>query len=314
VGEDPVADELAEELAEPLVAQPDSGAEDVTRRDPACVVERPEKALADIEWAGVVVAFASELEAGAAGVVGGEEQIERIGRGGGAVLDRDGELVLGATHVEGAVGPGVKIAGAAEALPSLGARGAILAGVVDDENGDVVLALHLTQKGEEGGDIAGAVFVNAMKSDERVEQEQARSNRTEGASEARAIAVEIEAKRRGGDDLEGEGTDIQLAVAAESQETLLHGLGAILGEVEENGPGIVDGEATEARSRGSDGEGEIECQPALATLGCAANDSHTGASPEGFDEPAAVGSEIGEEGGADGGQEGRVVHASHALP
>jgi len=45
--------------------------------------------------------------------------------------------------------------------------------VVHDEDGDVVLALEGTKVAEQGGDLAGVVFVDAVKPDEGVEHEQA---------------------------------------------------------------------------------------------------------------------------------------------
>src|SRR3972149_5106695 len=51
---------------------------------------------------------------------------------------------------------------------------AVLAGVVDDGDGEVVGALQLAQVAEDRGDIAGLIFVDAMEPDEGVEQEQGR--------------------------------------------------------------------------------------------------------------------------------------------
>ena len=95
--------------------------------------------------------------------------------------------------VESAVGPGVEVAGAAEALSGLCTRGAVLSSVMDDEDGDVVFPLKLAEKSEQGGDLRGAVLVDAMEADERVEDEQARAQRVKCAAEASAIPVEIEA-------------------------------------------------------------------------------------------------------------------------
>ena len=311
VDDDGVPNEVVKELAQALVAQPKGGAEELAGGDAPGVVERLEEAGAEIGSDGGAVV--GELEPRAAEIVQSEDDVERVWRGGGAVLDGDGELVLGATDVEGAIGPGVEISRAAEALPGLGSSRAVLASVVHDEDGDIVLALHLAKKGEESRDIASAVFVDAVEADERVEQEQARSCGVKSAPEPRAIALEIETEGRRGDDLDGEGAEVEIAVAAQAEEALLHSRGAILGEVEKDGAWIVDGEAAETRRRRGDGEGQIEREPTLATLGWSADDADAGASPEKLDEPLTVRGGVSEESGTDGGEDGGVFSRRHGL-
>jgi hypothetical protein len=70
-----------------------------------------------------------------------ELEAQRIGSRGSAMLDREQQGVLLSAEVEIGIAPGVKVTAAAERQTGLGAGAAVLAGMVDDEDGDVVLAL-----------------------------------------------------------------------------------------------------------------------------------------------------------------------------
>jgi hypothetical protein len=48
--------------------------------------------------------------------------------------------------------------------------------VVDDGDGDGVAPLQFAQEGEQWGDIAADILVDAMQAHERIEDEQARSS------------------------------------------------------------------------------------------------------------------------------------------
>lgn len=173
-----------------------------------------------------------------------------------------------------------------------------LLGVVNDEDGDVVLALHFAEEREESGDFTGTIFIDAVEADERIEEEHAGAMCAEGAIDAGAIAVEIESEYGSSDDVERNAGEVEAALQAEAGEAKLDVGGSVLGEVDEGGPRVVDGEAAEAGGVGGNGEGEVECEPALAAFRRAADDADTGASPEGFDEPSALRSRIGEKRGA----------------
>jgi hypothetical protein len=71
----------------------------------------------------------------------------------------------------GEIAPDVKLRGAAQRLTGADA-GAALLGVMDDEHGNVMPALQLAQVGEQRGDLAAGVLVNAVEMYERIEDEQ----------------------------------------------------------------------------------------------------------------------------------------------
>jgi hypothetical protein len=297
--------ERCERDAEALVADAKRSAETVTGEPVGCGVELGEESLVEI----VVRRFGGhigKLEAHVAPVIG-EDDVEGIRCGGSAMLDADGELVVMAADVECRVRPSVEVAGAAKSLA--GGTPRVLPGVMDDDDGDVVLALHLAEEGEERGDFRGAVFVDAMKADEGVEQEKARSVLAEGAVDAESVAIEIETQRGGGDDVEGDAREGEASGSRETEESLLDVGGAVFRHVDEGGPRIVDGEAAEAGGVTSNGQGQIEAEPALAALRRSADDADAGPRPEGVDEPAAVGLRVGEVGGADDRERVGVGHA-----
>jgi hypothetical protein len=250
--------------------------------------------------------FGVDEDESSTAILSGEREAQGIGRGCRAVLDGDGDVIGVSAEVKGRVGPGVKVTGAAESLTC--AAGGGLACVVDDDDGSVVLALHFAEKGEECGDFGGAVFVNAMEADERIEQDDAGLMQSQGPVDAKPVAVEIEAERWCGDDTEGQVGEVEVAAGAEACEALLHRRRGVLRHVEENGPGVVDGEAAEARSVARNGEDELEGEPALAAFGGSADDADAGSCPGGIDEPAAEGVGVGELSGAHDGENFGIGH------
>src|SRR5271154_423688 len=100
-----------------------------------------------------------------------------------------------ASEEQEGVGPGEEVARAAEALPRV--TPAVLAGVVDDEHGDIVGALQLAEVAEERGDLPGVVLVDAVQSHEGVEDEEPRCVARHGVSEPPLVMVAVETERGG---------------------------------------------------------------------------------------------------------------------
>jgi hypothetical protein len=123
------------------------------------------------------------------------------------VLDGEGEVALLTSQVEVGVTPGVEVPGAAETLAGLPAGAAVLAGVVDDEDGDVEVALERAEIAEEGGDLPSVVLVDAVEADEGIEHEQARMGTPCGPGQAVLIAALVDAQGGLDDDIEGQPVD-----------------------------------------------------------------------------------------------------------
>ena len=64
---------------------------------------------------------------------------------------------------------------------------------------------------------------------------------------------------------------------------------SVFGSIEEHAAGMGDGEVAKARRAGSDGDGHIEDEKALARFWFAADDTDGLLGPEILDEPAALG-------------------------
>jgi hypothetical protein len=76
--------------------------------------------------------------------------------------------------------------------------GALLC-VVDDEDGEIMSSLQLAQVGEQGGDFAAGVLVDAMQTHERIQHQQAWLELLDGAFEPTAIGRQIQPYRECGD-------------------------------------------------------------------------------------------------------------------
>ena len=91
------------------------------------------------------------------------------------MLDSQLEGTMSPTHIEVVVPPGMKISRPTEDQADLIRAGAGLAGMVDDEDGDVVLPLEITEIGKDARDLEGGVLVDSVETDERIEDEKNRT-------------------------------------------------------------------------------------------------------------------------------------------
>ena len=157
-----------------------------------------------LEGVGVLGAgITIELEVDGLRIVVDEPEVDgRRGRG-GAMLHGEPQAVALAAQVEGAVGEGPQVPGAAQGLAVLG--GARFAGMVHDDDGEVAASLQVAETGEESGDLLSIIFIDTVKSDEGIEKEEAGTDSAHGFEEPGPIAVEIEAEPWRGDDQDVEG-------------------------------------------------------------------------------------------------------------
>ena len=100
----------------------------------------------------------------------------------------DDAIVAVAAEIEVGVAPGVELGRAAQGLAGADGAGA-LSGMVDDGDGDGVAALQFAQEGEQRGDLAADVLVDAMQADEGIEDEEPRLEPGDGLVEACAVGA-----------------------------------------------------------------------------------------------------------------------------
>src|SRR6266487_8630 len=154
---------------------------------------------------------------------------------------------------------------------------------------------------EQRRDVAGDVLVDPVEADEGVEDEELGFERLDGGAETEPVVLLVEAERAGGDDVDGQARERDAGGGADALEAAAHDVERVLGGVEQDGPGLDDGEAAEAGLAGGDGDGHVEGEEGLAALGLAADDADGLGGPEIADEPAVLLGDDGEIGGeADG--------------
>ena len=96
-------------------------------------------------------------------------QLERdmVLAGSGAMLGGEGQLGTFASHVEIGVTPAVELTGTAQGLARpAGVR--VFAGMMNQQDGQLELALETAQIREQRRDLAGVIFIHPMKANERV--------------------------------------------------------------------------------------------------------------------------------------------------
>lgn len=201
-----------------------------------------------------------------------QPEVHRLGGRGRAVLEGEHEAIAAADEVGIGVTPSVQIAAAAEGLTEVNADA--LAHVVDEHDGDAKLALEPTQEAEQGRDIRAAVLIDAVEPDERIEDEQPRTVGVDHVGEALLIVSEVEAQGRGGDDMQVERGEGQAPVSSDARDALTDGGQGVLGEIDDGPPGLADREAAEGGGGRGDADGEVEGEPRLTVLGCAADDAN----------------------------------------
>src|SRR5262245_52344821 len=100
---------------------------------------------------------------------------------------------------------------------------------MDEEDGEAMAALQLAQVGQQWGDLAAGVLVDAMQAHERIENEQKRLEGGYGGGEAAPIGLQIEPERWGGDDLDIEIGERHTSRGGDALEASAHDRRGILG-------------------------------------------------------------------------------------
>ena len=207
-----------------------------------------------------------------------------LGSGGGAMLDGEQQAVVGAAgEIAGGVGPGVQVRGAAQGLTEVAA--AAFGHVVDEDDSQLMAAVEFAQKAQQSGDVGGAVFVEAVQPDQRIEQQQSGAQGAEGVVEGVLIAVAVEAQAGSGNHVQVEGSQVEAAVAAQLRHPIAHPRQRILCEVDQRRTWSEHLEPVESRGGGRDRDRQIEAEPRFAAFGRAPDDADGGGAPQVADQP-----------------------------
>ena len=199
------------------------------------------------------------------------------------MLDGHQDLPVAASEVEVAVAPGVELGRSPERLPRPG--GSALAGMVDQHHGAFEAALEVAQEAEDGGDLGDRVLVDAVQTDQWVEDQETWFDTLHGFHQALAVVAMVEAQDRDVDDGDVEGLEAGAGGTGDALEAAPHDVAGVLGGEQQDRSGLFGGEAAQAWDAGGHGDGEIERQEGLAALGFAADDTDGLLAPELVDHP-----------------------------
>ncbi len=285
--DDPTAlDERGDDLAEGRRSDPAVPAELLEGNGAVGVEQSAFDATERRRWRGAGLRGVVDLQ-GEPGLVSDEAQRDVGDSSGGVVLDGEDRCLALAPEVQIRVARSVKLRGAAQGLagPDVSRP---LAGVVDDKDGKVVLALQLPQKGEQRRDLLGSILVDTMQTHEGIEDEQRWFQVGDGVGKGLAIIVDVEPQGRSGDHLDIEVDELQLRSGAEGVEAVTDDVQSVLGGEEQHATWTGDSKAPKARTARGDRNAELEGEQRLAALGLAAEDTDRLVAPQLLDKPLLV--------------------------
>jgi hypothetical protein len=219
-------------------------------------------------------------------IIAGEGERDRIRCAGGAMLDGQADEVVGSFEVEVGVAPGVEVAGPAQRLPGDGA--VAFAGVVDQEDGELVATLKGAQVGQQCRDLGGGVFLETVEADEGIQDEKPGPVVLDGGGQTVLVGLKVEPELLSEDEEDGQRVEVHVACGGETSEAIPDLCRCVLGGEQEHGSGVVDRVAVQAGRAGSDGQGDLQSEVGLAALGSPADDAYGLMRPEVFDQPGGM--------------------------
>src|SRR6266540_2762126 len=102
------------------------------------------------------------------------------------MFDGQGELLSLTAQIQIRVSPTMQFTGTAQGLA--GAQGgSVFCSVMEQEHGQMKLALELTQGAEQGCDLGGLVLIALMQADEQIQNQQQRAEGFHGGGQTLSI-------------------------------------------------------------------------------------------------------------------------------
>ena len=169
---------------------------------------------------------------------------------------------------------------------------------MNQEHGQLELALQLAQEGQERGNLSGVVLVDAVQADQGIEDEQAGLELLDGVGEALAIGGSVQTQGRRGDDFDGQGIEGHLGRPGDAFQALAHDRQGVLGGKEQDFSGACHGILAQTGAARGDADGDVQGQEAFAAFGFTAEDADGLVSPEALDEPLGLRTGGGQQAGA----------------
>ena len=237
------------------------------------------KGLAVMGEFGMVLQLkANQRGLASAGVIGGQQlERQRRWRRCSTMLDGEPQAVGPAGEIEVGIAPGPEVAAAAQRLAGKG--GAALAGMVDQEDGGVEGDSQCTQCGENGGDLAGVIFIGALEAYERIKDQQLGALAGERKVEPVQVLGTVKTEPGVEDEPDIECGEVGAARVRDALDATLDLMRRVFSREDEHRPGTGDREAAQARTTGGDRDRQLQRQKCLAALGGSPDETDSRSAP-----------------------------------
>ena len=133
--------------------------------------------------------------------------------------------------------------------------------------------------------MGSVIFIDAVESDHRIEDEQTGLKLLNGLSQALAVQRQIQAQDRRGDHFDGQGLKGELSEGANPFQAGTDHAQGIFGGEKQDRARAMDGEASQTGGARGNANGQIQSQEAFAAFRFAAENADGLIGPEILDEP-----------------------------
>ena len=157
--------------------------------------------------------------------------------------------------------------------------------MVDEEDGGVEGACQLTQCGENGGDLAGVIFIGALEAYERIKDQQLGALAGERKVEPVQVLGTVKTEPGVEDEPDIECGEVGAARVRDALDATLDLMRRVFSREDEHRPGTGDREAAQARTTGGDRDRQLQRQKCLAALGGSPDETDSRSAPQRLDEP-----------------------------
>ncbi len=151
--------------------------------------------------------------------------------------------------------------------------------MVDQEDGGVEGACQLTQCGENGGDLAGVIFIGALEAYEWIEDQQLGALAGERKVEPVQVLGTVETERGVEDEPDIECGEVGAAHVRDALDATFDLMRGVFSREDEHRPGTGDREAAQARTTGGDRDCQLQRQKCLAAFGGSPDETDSRSAP-----------------------------------
>ena len=151
--------------------------------------------------------------------------------------------------------------------------------MVDQEDGGVEGDSQCTQYGENGGDLAGVIFIGALEAYERIKDQQLGALAGERKVEPVQVLGTVETERGVEDEPDIECGEVGAARVRDALDATFDLMRRVFSREHEHRPGTGDREAAQTRTTGGDRDRQLQRQKCLAALGGSPDETDSRSAP-----------------------------------